>query len=45
MVNNKKVPVRYMYPINVRSTNTENYNKAVQAMGGDNFNVKGWWEK
>ena len=34
-----------MYPINVRSTNTENYTKASQAMGGDNFNSKGWWEK
>lgn len=45
MVNNKVVPVRYQYPVNVRSTNTENYQKAVAAMGGDNINVKGWWEK
>lgn len=45
MVNNKQVPVRFMYPINVRSTNTANYQKAVQEMGGDNFNIKGWWEK
>lgn len=45
MENNKIVPVRFMYPINVRSTNTANYQKAVEAMGGDNFNIKGWWEK
>lgn len=45
MENNKIVPVRFMYPINVRSTNTANYQKAVQEMGGDNFNIKGWWEK
>ncbi|MBL0884100.1 MAG: SusD/RagB family nutrient-binding outer membrane lipoprotein, partial [Chitinophagaceae bacterium] len=36
MVNNKVVPVRFMYPINVRSTNTANYQKAVEAMRGDN---------
>lgn len=45
MLNNKIMPVRYPYPINVRSTNTENYQKAVQEMGGDNINVKSWWEK
>lgn len=45
MLNNKMMPVRYPYPINVRSTNTENYQQAVQAMGGDNINIKGWWEK
>ncbi len=45
MINDKKVPVRYRYPINVRSTNTENYNKAVQSMGADDFNTKVWWEK
>jgi hypothetical protein len=25
--------------------NTANYNAAVQAMGGDNINVKMWWNK
>lgn len=44
MLNNKQMPVRYYYPINIRSTNTENYNQAVQAMGGDNINIKSWWE-
>jgi hypothetical protein len=45
MVNDQKMPVRYYYPIAIRSTNTENYNKAVERMGGDNINSKGWWEK
>lgn len=45
MVNEQKMPVRYYYPIALRSTNTENYNKAVERMGGDNINIKGWWEK
>lgn len=44
MVNEQKMPVRYFYPIAIRSTNSENYNKAVQQMGGDNINNKGWWE-
>jgi hypothetical protein len=29
----------------VQSTNNENYNNAVTAMGGDNINIKVWWEK
>lgn len=45
MLNNKVMPVRYRYPPAVQSTNTENYNQAVQAMGGDNINIKVWWEK
>ena len=45
MLNNKIMPVRYRYPPAVQSTNTENYNQAVQAMGGDNINIKVWWEK
>lgn len=44
MVNEQKMPVRYYYPIAIRSSNTENYNKAVERMGGDNINIKGWWE-
>ena len=45
MLNDKKLPSRYYYPIAVRSTNSENYKTAVTAMGGDNINVKVWWEK
>ncbi len=45
MLNNKIMPVRYRYPPTVQSTNNENYNQAVTAMGGDNINIKVWWEK
>lgn len=45
MLNNRIMPVRYRYPPSVQSTNTENYNQAVAAMGGDNINIKVWWEK
>lgn len=45
MVNDKKVPVRFRYPDIAQITNTENYQAAVQSMGGDDINVKVWWEK
>lgn len=45
MLNNQIMPVRYRYPPAVQSTNTTNYDLAVTAMGGDNINVKVWWEK
>jgi hypothetical protein len=45
MLNNKVMPVRYKYPTTVQSTNTDNYKKAAESMGGDNINVKVWWEK
>jgi hypothetical protein len=45
MLNNRVLPVRFKYPIVVRSNNPDNYNKAVQSIGGDDFNTKLWWEK
>lgn len=45
MLNNKVMPVRFKYPIVVRSNNPDNYNKAVQSIGGDDINTKLWWEK
>ncbi len=45
MLNNQQLPVRYYYPILVRSTNADNYRAAVQSMGADNINTKVWWEK
>jgi hypothetical protein len=45
MLNNKIVPVRFPYPIAQRTGNTENYQRAVESMGGDDINTKGWWEK
>ena len=45
MVNNAKMPVRFRYPIAVRTNNPANYQKAVQAQGADDINTKLWWEK
>ncbi|MEH0157967.1 SusD/RagB family nutrient-binding outer membrane lipoprotein [Limibacter armeniacum] len=45
MLNNQQVPVRYMYPDIVQISNGDNYNKVVQEMGGDDINIKCWWEK
>jgi hypothetical protein len=45
MLNGGKMPVRFRYPTTVQSTNTTNYNAAVQSMGGDDINTKVWWEK
>lgn len=43
-VNDRQVPVRFQYPNAVKSTNSENYNAAVQRMGPDNINTKLWWD-
>lgn len=43
-VNNDIVPVRFLYPDQEQTLNTENYETAVNAMGGDDINNKGWWE-
>lgn len=45
MLNNKQVPVRFRYPIAVRTNNPENYIQAVQSVGADDINTKLWWEK
>ena len=45
MLNNKIVPVRFRYPVPVQISNGENYDEAVDWMGGDNINIKVWWEK
>ena len=45
MVNNKQMPVRYRFPLSVKTNNPENYQKAKAAMGGDDNNTKVWWEK
>jgi hypothetical protein len=45
MLNNQQMPVRFMYPIAVRTNNPENYQRAVQGMEGDDINTKVWWEK
>lgn len=45
MLNNKVVPVRFRYPVPVQISNGTNYDEAVGWMGGDNINIKVWWEK
>ncbi|MCJ8167150.1 SusD/RagB family nutrient-binding outer membrane lipoprotein [Pontibacter sp. E15-1] len=45
MLNDKMVPVRFKYPSSVQVSNSANYRKAVEAMGGDAINTKVWWEK
>lgn len=42
--NGGKVPVRFLYPNSVKSTNNANYQKAVQQMGGDELNTMLWWD-
>ena len=43
-VNADLVPVRYLYPSSEQALNSDNYNAAASAIGGDNLNSKGWWE-
>lgn len=43
--NNGQMPSRLNYPILTRTFNYENYQKAVESMGGDSLNEKVWWEK
>ena len=43
--NNGQLPVRYPYPTLVLSLNSANYEAAVSRLGGDNINLRGWWEK
>ncbi len=43
-VNSDRVPVRFLYPDREQTLNTENYEAAVSRMGGDDINIKGWWE-
>ncbi len=45
LLNNGQMPQRMLYPTNTRIMNTENYNAAAQQMGGDDINVKMWWNK
>ncbi|WP_027379167.1 SusD/RagB family nutrient-binding outer membrane lipoprotein [Chryseobacterium daeguense] len=45
LLNNGNLPSRLMYPPNPKVLNTANYQTAVQQMGGDDINVKVWWNK
>jgi hypothetical protein len=39
------MPSRLKYPVSVQSLNRVNYEAAVAAMGGDDINIKVWWQK
>jgi len=43
--NGGQMPSRLKYPVNVQSLNSANYKDAVANMGGDDLNVKVWWNK
>ena len=45
VLNNGKMPSRFVYPVIVQSVNGANYNAAVAAMGPDNINTKVWWNQ
>ncbi|WP_111672745.1 SusD/RagB family nutrient-binding outer membrane lipoprotein [Algoriphagus litoralis] len=45
MLNDQRVPVRFRYPVNSQLNNPVNYQEAVARMGGDDINIKVWWEK
>ena len=42
--NNDRYPVRYLYPESEQAVNKENYEAAVERIGGDNINSTNWWE-
>lgn len=44
MLNNGVMPSRFQYPLEIRAQNKEQYEKAVQQMGGDDINTKLWWQ-
>jgi len=44
LFNNSVMPSRYPYPPNIKQQNREKYLEAVQNMGGDDMNVKIWWD-
>ncbi|WP_024771933.1 SusD/RagB family nutrient-binding outer membrane lipoprotein [Aquimarina macrocephali] len=43
-VNSDRVPVRFLYPDSEQTLNNENYEQAISQMGGNDINIKGWWE-
>lgn len=45
MVNGGIMPSRFTYPDNQQIKNTENYQEAIEMVGGDNINSKVWWDK
>lgn len=44
LFNNSVMPSRYPYPPNIKQQNQVKYLEAVQNMGGDDINIKIWWD-
>lgn len=44
-LNDNRYPVRYIYPESEQATNSAHYAEAVERIGGDDINSKGWWER
>lgn len=44
-VNNDRVPVRFLYPDSEQTLNSANFEAAVSKIGGNDINIKGWWEQ
>ncbi|NGM63199.1 SusD/RagB family nutrient-binding outer membrane lipoprotein [Sphingobacterium sp. SGG-5] len=42
--NNGNIPRRLLYPTTTQKYNRANYDEAVSWIGGDNINVRCWWE-
>jgi hypothetical protein len=40
-----QVPKRYTYPVNEQTLNASNYTSAAAAIGGDEMDVKVFWDK
>ena len=41
--NGDRIPVRFLYPSSVQTTDRDNYTKAVETQGPDDINTKMWW--
>lgn len=42
--NDGKMPVRFIYPTSEQALNESSYNEAVNRIGGDNINIRVWWD-
>jgi hypothetical protein len=43
-LNSGKIPVRFQYPSDEYSRNSENLNTAISAQGADDLNTRVWWD-
>ncbi|WP_460540327.1 SusD/RagB family nutrient-binding outer membrane lipoprotein [Echinicola sediminis] len=44
MLNDQEMPSRLYYPIDEANSNFQNYQEAINRMGGDEINIKAWWD-